>query len=133
VYIEQPQGFEFEYKKTYVYRLKKYVYRFKKAPRVWYGRIDSFMTSLGFTKSKVDSNLYFKIENDGPVILLLCLDDLFLTDEENLIIYCKKNLAAKFEIKDLGLMHYFLGLEVWQSPIEIFLNQGKYVGNSKEI
>jgi hypothetical protein len=64
--------------------------------------------------------------NDEPVILLLYVDDLFLTDEENLIKDCKKKLATEFEMKDLGLMHYFLGLEVWQSPEKIFLNQGKY-------
>jgi hypothetical protein len=89
-------------------------------------RIDSFMTSLGFTKSKVDSNLYFKVMNDEPVILLLYVDNLFLTGEEKLITECKKKLSSEFEMKDLGLMHYFLGLEVWQSPKGIFLNQGKY-------
>jgi hypothetical protein len=81
---------------------------------------------LGFTKSKDDSNLYFKVMNDEPVILLMYVDDLFLTREEKLITECKKKLAAEFEMKDLGLMHYFLGLEVWQSPERIFLNQGKY-------
>ena len=64
--------------------------------------------------------------NNEPVILLLYVDDLFLIGEEKLIIECKKKLAAEFEMKDLGLMHYFLGLEVWQSPEKIFLNQGKY-------
>jgi hypothetical protein len=54
------------------------------------------------------------------------VDDLFLTGEENLITECKKKLVAEFEMKDLGLMHYFLGLEVWQSLEKIFLNQGKY-------
>jgi hypothetical protein len=72
--------------------------------------------SLRFTKSKVDTNLYFKIENDGPVILLLYVDDLFLTDEEKLITNCKKKLVVQFEMNDLSPMHYFLGLEVWQSP-----------------
>jgi hypothetical protein len=85
----------------------------KQAPRAWYGRIDSFLTSLGFTKSKADSNLYFKVMNDEPVILLLYVDDLFLTGEEKLITNCKKKLAAEFEMKDLGLMHYFVGLKVW--------------------
>jgi hypothetical protein len=98
----------------------------KQAPRAWYDRIDSFMTSLGFTKSKVDSNIYFKIENDGPVIILLYVDDLFLAHEENLITNCKKKLAFEFEMKDLGPLHYFLGLEVWYNPEKIFLNQGKY-------
>jgi hypothetical protein len=40
--------------------------------------------------------------------------------------HIKKKLIAEFEMKYLGLMHYFLGLEVWQSPEKIFLNQGKY-------
>jgi hypothetical protein len=59
VYIEQPQGFEVEDIKFHVSKLKKVLYGLKQAPRAWYGRIDSFLTSLGFTKSKVDSNLYF--------------------------------------------------------------------------
>jgi hypothetical protein len=83
--------------------------------------------SLGFTKSSADPNLYFKVEDDGPMILLLYVDDLFLTRVEKLIIECKRKLVAEFEMKDLGLMHYFLGLEVWQRKNEIFLNQGKYV------
>jgi hypothetical protein len=127
VYIEQPQGFEVEDRKTHVCKLKKVLYGLKQAPRAWYRRIDSFLTSLGFTKSKVDSNLYFKVMNDESVILLLYVDDLFLIGEEKLIIECKKKLAIEFEMKYLGLMHYFLGLEVWQSPERIFLNQGKYV------
>jgi hypothetical protein len=69
--------------------------------------------SLGFTKSTANPNLYFKIENDGLVILLLYVDDLFLTNEENLITDCKKKLVVEFKMKDLGPMHYFLGLEVW--------------------
>jgi hypothetical protein len=51
----------------------------KQAPRAWYGRIDGFLTSLGFTKSKVDSNLYLKVMNDELVMLLLYEDDVFLT------------------------------------------------------
>jgi hypothetical protein len=126
VYIEQPQGFEVEDMKTHVFKLKKALYGLKQAPRAWYGRINNFLTSLGFTKSKVDSNLYFKVMNDDMVILPLYMDDLFLTGEEKLITECKKKLALEFEMKDLGLIHYFLSLEVWQSPERIFLNQGKY-------
>jgi hypothetical protein len=112
VYIEQPQGFEVEDRKTHVYKLKKDLYRLKKALTAWYGRIDSFLTSLGFTKSKYDSNLYLKVMNDEIVILLLYVDELFLTGEENCITECKKNFTVEFEMKYLGLMHYLLGLEV---------------------
>jgi hypothetical protein len=112
VYIEKPQGFEVEYMKTHVCKLKKALYGLKKDRRAWYGRIYGFLTSLGFTKSKADSNLYFKVMNDEPMILLLYVDELFLTGEENLITECNKKLALEFEMKYLGLTHYFLGLEV---------------------
>ena len=64
--------------------------------------------------------------DDEPIILLLYVDDLFLTGNEKQTLECKKNLVAEFDMKDIGLMHYFLGLEVWQIPKGIFLNQGKY-------
>ena len=82
--------------------------------------------NLGFSKSKADSNLYYKVEDDGIMILLLYVDDLFLTGKEMLITECKKKLATEFEMKYLSTVHYFLGLEVWQFPYEIFLNRGKY-------
>jgi hypothetical protein len=56
----------------------------------------------------------------------LPLDDPLLTGGEKLTDGCKRELASEFEMKDLGLMHYFLGLEVWQRPDEIFLRQGTY-------
>ena len=127
VYVEQPQGFETHDRDTHVCRLKKALYGLKQAPRAWYGRIDNFLMSLGFTKSSADPNLYFKVEDDGPVILLLYVDDLFLTGVEKLIIECKRKLTAEFKMKELGLMHYFLGLEVWQRKNEILLNHIKYV------
>ena len=94
-----------------MYKLKKYLYGLKQEPRTWYDRIDSFLTSLGFTKSKADSNLYYKVEEGNPVILLLYVDDLFVTSEEGLITDMKMNLATEFEMKVLGMMNYFLGME----------------------
>ena len=78
---------------------------------------------MGFTKSKVDPNIYMNIMDDEPVIILLYVDDLFLTGNEKQIKDCKKKLDEEFEMKYIGLMHYSLGLEVWQSPEGIFLNQ----------
>ena len=122
VYIDQPKGFEVEDRKTHVCKLKKALYGLKQAPRAWYGIIDSFLSSMGFTKSKADPNLYLKVVEDELVILLLYVDDLSLTGYEKQIMESKKKLAEEFEMKDLGLMHYFPGLEVWQSLEEIFLN-----------
>jgi hypothetical protein len=126
VYIEQPQGFEVHSRDTHVCRLKKALYGLKQAPRAWYARMDNYLRRLGFSKSHADPNLYYKVMDNAPVILLLYVDDLFITGEESLIIQCKKELASEFDMKDLGLMHYYLGLEVWQKRGEVFLGQGKY-------
>lgn len=126
VYIDQPEGYEIQDRLTHVCRLKKALYGLKQAPRAWYKRIDKCLPSLGFCKNDVDSNIYFKVANDEMLILVLYVDDIFLTSKDELIIRCKKELASKFEMKDLGLMHYFLGLEVWPRSNEIFLSQGKY-------
>ena len=98
--------------KRHVCKLKA-LYGLKHAPRTWYGEIDRFLTSLGFTKSKVDSNLYFKVEDRKTNDTTVVLDDLFLTGDEKLIAETKKKLAVEFKMKDLGMMHYFLGLKVW--------------------
>ena len=96
VYIEQTQGFEVEDRWIHVCKLKKALYGLKQDPRALYGRIDSFLTSMGFAKSKFDPNLYFKVIEDEPVILLLYVDDLFLTGNEKQIVECKKKLAEEF-------------------------------------
>ena len=102
VYVVQPLGFKTHDRKTHLCKLKKSLYNLKQAPRTWYGIIDSFLSSLGFTKSKVDPNIYHKVEEGNPVILLLYVDDLFVTGEDGLIVDTKRNLDVEFEKKDLG-------------------------------
>ena len=92
----QPLGFETHDRKNHVCKLKKALYGLNHALRTWYDRIDSFLTSLGFTKSKADSNLYYKVEEGNLVILILYVDDLFVTGEDVLISDTNRNLAVKF-------------------------------------
>ena len=99
-------------RESHVCRLKKALYSLKQAPRTWYGRVDNFLSSLRYTKSKADSNLYYKVEYGNLVILLLYVDDLFVTSMDGLIVDTKRKLAVEFKMKDLGMMHYFLGMEV---------------------
>ena len=108
VYIKQPEGFVVHGKESHVCKLKKALYGLKQAHRAWYGRIDRFLVSLGFTKSDADPDFYYKVVNDESLILVLYVDDLFLTKNEKLILWCKEKLPSKFEMKDLGLMHYLL-------------------------
>ena len=70
------------------------------------------MLSVGFRKSEADPNLYYIVVGGVPLILLLYVDDLFITGGEHLIYACKKDLSSYFEMTDLGLMHYYLSMEV---------------------
>eukprot|EP00253_Pinus_taeda_P028378 PITA_28378 len=126
VYIEQPKGFETFDRESHVCRLKRVLYGLKQAPYAWYTRINSYFTELGFTKSEADVNLYHIVVEGKLLIIVLCVDDLILKGDDQLIRSCKEDLAKDFEIKDMGLMHYFLGMEVWQGDGELFVCQGKY-------
>jgi hypothetical protein len=68
--------------------------------------------SLVLTKNDADPNLYHKVVDDDPLILVLYVHDMFLTGAEWLIVRCKRELTSEFEVEDLGRMYYFLGLEV---------------------
>ena len=107
-------------------RLKRALYGLKQAPRAWYTQIDSYFTGLGFTKSEANANLYQIVVESKLLIIVLYVDDLILTGDEQLIHSCKADLAKEFETKDLSLLHYFLGLEIWQQEGEPFVSQGKY-------
>ena len=91
VYVEQPKGFVILGKESHVCRMKKALYGLKQAPRAWYAWIDGYLVSLGFTKSDVDPNLYYKVVDGEPLILVLYVDDLFLTGVEKLIVWCRRS------------------------------------------
>ena len=77
----------------------------------------------------VEPNLYYIMVGGDPLILMLYVNDLFITGEEHLIAACKRDLASEYEMTDIGLMHYYLGMEVWQEDGHVFLGQRKYVAD----
>ena len=111
-------------------RIKRALYGLNQEPHAWYTRIENYFTRLGFTKSEADANLYQIVVDGKLLIIILYVDDLILAGDEKLITSCKEDLAREFEMKDMGLLHYFLGLEIWQQDGELFISQGKY---AKEI
>jgi len=130
VNIEQPEGFETFNRESHVCQLKRALYGLKHEPCAWYTRTDNYFIGLGFTKSEADVNLYHIMVEGKPFIIVLYVDDLILTGDDQLIKSCKEDLVREFEMKDMGLMHYFLDIEVWQKDGEVFVSQGKY---AKEI
>jgi len=102
IYIEQPEDFETHEKKSHVCRLKKALYGMKQGPRAWYGQTNGYLQKMGFVKSYTDPNLYYMVVENVPLILVLYVYDLFFTGSSRLIRDCKKNLATKFDMNDLG-------------------------------
>ena len=113
MYIEQPEGFETFDRESQVCRLNRALYGLKQAPHAWYTMIDNYFTRLGFTKSEADVKLYQIVVDGKLLIIVIYADDLILTGDEKLITSCKEDLAREFAMKDMGLLHYFLGLEIW--------------------
>eukprot|EP00253_Pinus_taeda_P031676 PITA_31676 len=133
VYIEQPLGYEKKCQKYKVCRLKKALYGLKQEPRAWYNRIDSYLQENGFEKCEGEPTLYIK-EKDGKIlIVVLYVDDVIFTgNDDHLIENFKTVMKEEFEMTDMGLLRYFLGIEVDQNENGIFITQAKYVNEVLE-
>ncbi|CAL2278987.1 unnamed protein product [Prunus armeniaca] len=130
VYVEQRQGFLVEGGEEKVYKLKKALYGLKQAPRTWYAEIDKYFSHSGFQKSQSEPTLYILKKGASILIVSLYVDDLiFTSNNEHLIQQFKKDMMSTYEMSDLGLLHYFLGIEVSQTENGIFISQKKYVEN----
>ena len=124
-----PLGFEEKHGSDKVYRLRKSLYGLKQSPRAWFECFGKTVTSYGFQQSQIDHTLFYKYSKDGKVeILIVYVDEIILTgDDIDELERLKKRLAKDFEIKDLGMLKYFLGEEFARSKKGIFVNQRKYV------
>jgi hypothetical protein len=122
IYMEKPPGYV-QNDSSLVYHLKKSLYGLKKAPRAWYAKMDNFLIDIGFSRCHSDPNVYTKKVGSHLIILVLYVDDLILTGSDSkLLNHVKTSLKKKFEMTDLGFLHYFLGLQVLQTNEGIFLS-----------
>eukprot|EP00253_Pinus_taeda_P011391 PITA_11391 len=115
IYMEQPLGF-IQIDSSLVCRLKKSLYGLKQAPRAWYAKMDNFLLESGFSRCHSDNTVYTKTVGNSLIILVVYVDDLILTGSDPILInHVKSSLKKKFEMTDLGHLHYFLCLQVLQS------------------
>jgi hypothetical protein len=117
-------------KKELVCKLKKSLYGLKQSPRMWYKKFDTYMLGLGFTRSKEDHYVYFKLIGDHLIYLVLYVDDMLLIGNNKEIIQdVKTQLSSKFDMKDLGAANFILGMEIKRDREnrKLWLNQRKYV------
>eukprot|EP00253_Pinus_taeda_P024150 PITA_24150 len=133
VYIEQPLGYEKKGQEHKVCRLKKALYGLKQAQRAWYSRIDSYLLENGFEKCEGEPTLYIK-EKDGKILIVVLYVDgvIFTGNDDYLIENFKTVMKEEFEMTDMGLLRYFLGIEVEQNGNGFFISQVKYVNEVLE-
>ena len=143
VFMEQPIGFVSKQFPNYVCCLKKALYGLKQAPRAWYGKVSQYLIFCGFRVSDSDSGLFIKSESNIHLLVLLYVDDMIISGEnESEISNLRNDLSIRFEMKNLGEIGCFLGLEVEKSDLGYFVSQKGYaksllerfgMGESKEM
>nr|GFA54857.1 hypothetical protein [Tanacetum cinerariifolium] len=127
VYVNQPDGFVDPYHPDKVYQLKKALYGLKQAPRAWYDELSTFLLSKGFSKGSIDPTLFITKHMGDILLMQIYVDDIiFGSTNPNLSKRFEKLMHSKFEMSMMGELKFFLGIQIYQSPRVIFINQAKY-------
>ncbi|KAJ4793674.1 hypothetical protein LUZ62_044920 [Rhynchospora pubera] len=128
VYMAQPPGFVDDAHPTHVCLLSKSLYGLKQSPRAWFHKLSSTLLDVGFCESQYDPSLFISHHDNHLTIILVYVDDILITGSSpTLITKYINHFHDKFALKDLGLVHYFLGIEVSSSVAGIELSQTKYI------
>jgi hypothetical protein len=126
VYMAIPEGVQVD-KQNQVCKLLKSLYGLKQASRKWYEKLTSLLISEGCTQSTADYSLFTMRKGNQFIALLVYVDDIILAGTDlTEFTRIKAILDTKFKIKDLGVLKYFLGLEVAHSEQGITISQRKY-------
>jgi hypothetical protein len=127
VYCSQPAGFVDSSRPDMVCRLNKSLYGLKQAPRAWYSRFATYLMTLGFVQAKSDTSLFIYHQGAETAYLLLYVDDIVLTTSSpQLLRRIITSLQQEFAMKDLGVLHHFLGVTVEPRPTGLLLHQRQY-------
>uniref|UniRef100_A0A2N9F271 Reverse transcriptase Ty1/copia-type domain-containing protein n=1 Tax=Fagus sylvatica TaxID=28930 RepID=A0A2N9F271_FAGSY len=130
VYMIQPHGFVDPTHPDHVCKLQKSLYGLKQAPRAWFERFTSHLLTIGFVASTADPSLFVLRTGSTVFYLLLYVDDIILTGNSSLAVTSLiTQLAHTFELKDLGPLRFFLGLQIDYTCAGLFVHQKKYVSN----
>ena len=128
VYMKAPLGFSDDYNIGEGSKLNKALYGLKQSPRAWFGRFTLAMRRFGYRQNNADHTLFLKTREKKITCLIICVDDMIITgDDLEEIAKLKGKLFEEFEMKDLGSLKYFLGIEVLRSKRGIFISQRKYI------
>jgi hypothetical protein len=127
VYMKQPLDFVDPSCPSYHYRIDKALYGLKQAPRAWYSRLSDKLQFMGFLPSQADVSLFHYRNGSVTMFLLVYVDDIIVASSSPTVVTALlHDLKGDFALKDLGQLHYFLGIEVHRTSDGIHLSQAKY-------
>ncbi|XP_039069044.1 uncharacterized protein LOC120215420 [Hibiscus syriacus] len=127
VYMTQPPSYE-QGDVNLVCKLNKAIYDLKQAPHAWFERLRAYSVSEKFLLEKSDSSLFVRKTANNILYLLVYVDDIILTGSSEIKVQTIiDKLNKQFALKDLGVLSFFLGIEVCHDSIGITLTQQKYV------
>jgi len=110
--------------------LEKALYGLKQAPRAWFARLSSKLQSMGFIPSRADTSLFILRDGSTMLFLLIYVDDIIVTGSSSLVVQrLLHSLSTAFAVKDLGVLHYFLGIQVTPVQDGIVLSQSQYIAD----
>ena len=126
VFVRQLPGFVVG-KGDKVLKLRKALYGLRQAPRAWNSKLDKELIALGFVRSKLEHAVYRRSNKGSFLLVGVYVDDLVICGPSvNDISQFKKEMMRKFNMSDLGLLSYYLGIEVKQGADGITLSQSAY-------
>uniref|UniRef100_A0A2N9HKM9 Integrase catalytic domain-containing protein n=1 Tax=Fagus sylvatica TaxID=28930 RepID=A0A2N9HKM9_FAGSY len=127
VFMSQPPGFVDSTAPSHVCLLHKSIYGLRQAPRAWFEKFSSHLLTVGFTASQADPSLFIYRHGSTVLYLLLYVDDIIITgNHSTAVTELITNLASVFELKDLGPLKFFLGLQIDYKTSGFFVHQSKY-------
>lgn len=110
--MTQHAGFVDKTKPDHVCLLHKSIYGLKQLPRAWYDNFSTYLLEFGFVCSNKYLSLFVYIKGGDVIMLLLYVDDMLLTgNSSSAFTNLLEDLSQYFQMKDLGQLHYFLGIQ----------------------
>ena len=127
VFVAQPPGFIIDGNANKVLHLRKALYGLRQAPRAWNAKLDAALAQLGFQRSSSEHGIYTRNHGESRLVVCVYVDDLMISGSSPAkIVLFKQEMKSIFSMSDLGLLSYYLGIEVTQASHGIKLCQMAY-------
>ncbi|GKF91979.1 putative ribonuclease H-like domain-containing protein, partial [Tanacetum coccineum] len=128
VYVSQPPGFVDPDHPTKIYKVVKALYGLHQAPRAWYATLSTFLEKHGYKRGIIDKTLFIKRDKKDIMLVQVYVDDIiFGSTNKSWCNEFEALMKSIIQMSSMGELTFFLGLQVKQNKVGIFISQDKYV------